>query len=157
MENSNGGDTNVGSIGNSIKNERSSIEEDIEILENLLEEGFEAMCYPEAQAIEHLIKAYKNLKEIEESHRNENGRLRERVKGLEENINKQKQLTKIAQTITDESIKEALIEFEKDYIPVSLVKEKIKELKENGYWNYLEKRDLETTIDILQELLESEE
>ena len=157
MENSNGGNTNVGSIGNSIKNERSSIEEDIEILENLLEEGFEAMCYPEAQAIEHLIKAYKNLKEIEESHRNENGRLRERVKGLEENINKQKQLTKIAQTITDESIKEALIEFEKDYIPVSLVKEKIEELKENGYWNYLEKRDLETTIDILQELLESEE
>ena len=76
---------------------------------------------------------------------------------MEENINKQKQLTKIAQTITDESIKEALIEFEKDYIPVSLVKEKIEELKENGYWNYLEKRDLETTIDILQELLESEE
>lgn len=35
--------------------------------------------------------------------------------------------------------------------------EKIEELKENGYWNYLEKRDLETTIDILQELLESEE
>lgn len=28
------------------------------------------------------------------------------------------------------------------------------ELKENGYWNYLEKRDLETTIEILQELLE---
>lgn len=75
-------------------------------------------------------------------------------KELEENINKQKQLTKIAQTITDESIKEALIEFEKDYIPVSLVEEMIKELKENGYWNYLEKRDLETTIEILQELLE---
>ena len=29
MENSNGGNTNVGSIGNSIKNERSSIEETI--------------------------------------------------------------------------------------------------------------------------------
>lgn len=39
-------------------------------------------------------------------------------------------------------------------IPVSLVKDKIEELKENGYWNYLEERDLETTIDILQELLE---
>lgn len=41
-----------------------------------------------------------------------------------------------------------------DYIPVSLVEEKIEELKENGYWNYLEERDLETTIGILQELLE---
>lgn len=79
-------------------------------------------------AIEHLIKAYKELKEIEENHRQENGKLRERVKELEENINKQKQLTKIAQTITDESIKEALIEFEKDYIPVSLVEGKIEEL-----------------------------
>ena len=165
MENSNGGNTNVGSIGNSIKNGRSSIEEDIEILENLLEEGFEAMCYPEAQAIEHLIKAYKNLKEIEESHRNENGRLRERVKGLEENINKQKQLTKIAQTITDESIKEALIEFEKDYIPVSLVEEKIEELKEEIEQLRIEKNVTydsgiyrnQIKIDILQELLESEE
>lgn len=39
------------------------INKDIEILENLLEEGFEAMCYPEAQAIEHLIQAYKELEE----------------------------------------------------------------------------------------------
>lgn len=39
------------------------MEEDIEILEKLLEEGFEAMCYPEAQAIEHLIKEYKKLEE----------------------------------------------------------------------------------------------
>lgn len=40
------------------------------------------------------------------------------------------------------------------FIPVSLLEEKIEELKENGYWNYLEERDLETTIGILQELLE---
>ena len=39
------------------------INKDIKIIENLLEEGFEAMCYPEAQAIEHLIKAYKELEE----------------------------------------------------------------------------------------------
>ena len=39
------------------------INKDIEILENLLEEGFEAMCCPEAQAIEHLIQAYKELEE----------------------------------------------------------------------------------------------
>ena len=34
MGNSKGGDTNVGSIGNSIKNERSSIEETIKIIES---------------------------------------------------------------------------------------------------------------------------
>lgn len=39
------------------------INKDIEILENLLEEGFEAMCYSETQAIDHLIKAYKELEE----------------------------------------------------------------------------------------------
>lgn len=51
---------------NSIKNERSSIEEDIKVLENLLDEGFEAMCYEEAQAIEHILSDYKRvLKENE--------------------------------------------------------------------------------------------
>lgn len=39
------------------------INKDIEILENLLEEGFEAMCYSESQAIDHLIKAYKELEQ----------------------------------------------------------------------------------------------
>ena len=33
---------------------------------------------------EELLKAYKELKEIEESHRKENGELREKVKQLEE-------------------------------------------------------------------------
>lgn len=93
------------------------------------------------EVIEQLIKAYKELKGIEESHRKENGELRERVKELEgelEKINKQLDLDYV----------------DNNYIPVSLVEEKIEELKENGYWNYLEKRDLETTIYILQELLE---
>lgn len=112
----------------------NSMKEDINILEDKLKLNattkFDWFGEKEFQALEHLIKAYKELKEIEENHRQENGKLRERVKELEENINKQKQLTKIAQTITDESIKEALIEFEKDYIPVSLVEEMIKELKE---------------------------
>ena len=39
MENSNGGDINVGSIGNSIKNERSSIEETIKIIERKIKEA----------------------------------------------------------------------------------------------------------------------
>ena len=36
------------------------------------------------KSLRNLIKEYKNLKEIEESHRKENGELRERVKELEE-------------------------------------------------------------------------
>ena len=51
---------------NSIKNERSSIEEDIKVLENLLDEGFEAMCYEEAQAIEHILSDYKIVLERNE-------------------------------------------------------------------------------------------
>ena len=45
----------------------NSIEEDIKTLENLLDEGFEAMCYEEAQAIKHILSDYKRvLKENEE-------------------------------------------------------------------------------------------
>ena len=115
--------------------------------------------YGKRKLINHYEQQIQELKEIEQIHRQENGELRERVKELEENINKQKQLTKIAQTITDESIKEALIEFEKDYIPISLVKEKIEEINkayedskdENGESQYYYP---DYTIRVLEELLE---
>lgn len=147
----------------------NSIEEDIKILKDLakiLDKTCENNNCEQSRAIENLIKAYKELEEIEENHRQENGKLRERVKELEENINKQKQLTKIAQTITDESIKEALIEFEKDYIPVSLVEETIKRKKEyklkyeqefadNKDENYFfDINAMDKEIQVLQELLE---
>lgn len=117
------------------------------------------------------------LKEIEESHRKENGELREKVKELEEDNYAYHQLMRMQNEREYRS--KFLKDFEKEYgenvmpdydeiykrydkqkkqlansIPISLVKETIEKLKENGYWNYLEKRDLETTIDILQELLE---
>lgn len=41
----------------------NSIEKDIKVLENLLNEGFEAMCYEEAQAIEHILSDYKKIQE----------------------------------------------------------------------------------------------
>ena len=99
------------------------MEEDIKILENLLEEGFEAMCYLEAQAIEHLIKAYKELEE-------ENMQL---------------------EAIKDEAIRR----YNFETIPVSLVEEKIEELKEDikkGKTRY--PYILEHKIEVLQELLE---
>lgn len=61
------------------------------------------------------------------------------------------------QEATARKINELLVQRYSNSISVQKVKEKIEELKENGYWNYLEERDLETTIEVLQELLESEE
>ena len=63
------------------------------------------------------------IKELEE-HQKINGELKEKIKELDKKIEKEKKLTRLAQTLTDESIKEALIEFEKDYIS----KQKVKDL-----------------------------
>lgn len=105
------------------------------------------------EAIEELLKAYKELKEIEESHRKENGKLRERVKELEEwNEYYRKEM------LSKEYIK-------LNYIPKSKVEEKIGEL------NKQLEEDLQDEIKVnsnrfiiicqckscLQELLESEE
>ena len=73
----------------------------------------------------------------------ENVKLQEENKELEEKIKKQKQLTKLAQIITDESLKEALEEFEKDYIP----KSKIKEIRDKA-----EVMDYYTLPDVIEDL-----
>ena len=43
-----------------------------------------------------------------------------------------------------------------DYISKEAIREKIKEIDENGYWDFLEERDCEKTINILKELLGDE-
>lgn len=40
-----------------------------------------------------------------------------------------------------------------DYVKKEAIRKKIKEIDENGYWNFLEERDCEKTINILKELL----
>ena len=65
----------------------NSIEEAIERIAKLITTKFNndySIDNVDKEAIEELLKAYKELKEIEESHRKENGKLRERVKELEE-------------------------------------------------------------------------
>ena len=107
------------------------MEEDIKILENLLEEGFEAMCYLEAQAIEHLIKGYRELEE------------------------KWDKDTHTLQNALDLANADKI----NNYIPVSLVEEKIEEINkayedskdENGESEYYYP---DYTIRVLQELLE---
>lgn len=46
--------------------------------------------------------------------------------------------------------------FGKSYIAVDKIKAKIEEVDENGYWEFLEKRDEEKCKDILHSLLEKE-
>lgn len=146
----------------------NSIEEDIERIAKLITTKFNndySIDNVDKEAIEELLKAYKELKEIEESHRKENGKLRERVKELEEwNEYYRKEM------LSKEYIK-------LNYIPKSKVEETIAELvKEykdilSGYGNIntnliinipnenVKKHcgELVEKIIVLQELLESEE
>lgn len=43
-----------------------------------------------------------------------------------------------------------------NYISKEAIRKKIKEIEENGYWDFLEERDCEKTINILKELLGDE-
>lgn len=98
----------------------NSIEEDIERIAKLITTKFNndySIDNVDKEAIEELLKAYKELKEIEESHRKENGKLRERVKELEEwNEYYRKEM------LSKEYIK-------LNYIPKSKVEEKIEEIQ----------------------------
>lgn len=64
------------------------IDEAIETLKKMLKWEKECLHYDvsqsEIQAIETIINEYSNLKQIEEAHRIENGKLREKIKRLEE-------------------------------------------------------------------------
>lgn len=96
------------------------MEEDIKTLEELLKASKENDMYEGNKyfkSLEYFIKEYQDLKEIEASHRKENGELRERVKELEE----ENQLLLNSKIGVDLSFD--------DYIPVSLVEETIGEIQ----------------------------
>ena len=139
----------------------NSIEEDIKRIAKLITTKFNndySIDNVDKEAIEELLKAYKELKEIEESHRKENGELREKVKQLEEEnktLNERNQyLVKYRAKLEKE-----LYESNENYIPVSLVEETIGELNkayedskdENGESEYYYP---DYTIRVLEELLE---
>ena len=130
------------------------MEEDIKTLEELLKASKENDMYEGNKyfkSLEYFIKEYQDLKEIEESHRKENGELRERAKELEE---ENQQL----EAIKDEAIRRYNLES----IPTSLVEETIEELNkayedskdENGESEYYYP---DYTIRVLEELLEKEQ
>ena len=132
-------DTNVASI-----EKKNKAEKEIEDLND-----FADLLRPEQRYYTNLIK-----KVIEDRLKD-----REKIKELDKKIEKEKKLTRLAQTLTDESIKEALIEFEKDYISKQKIKDKIDEINkkyedskdENGESPYYYP---EYTIRVLKKLLE---
>ena len=122
------------------------MEEDIKILEELLKASKENDMYEGNKyfkSLEYFIKEYKELKEIEQIHRQENGELRKQIKELEEDIT-----SVYLKGIYDERDKR-----------IALVKEKIEEINkayedskdENGESQYYYP---DYTIRVLEELLE---
>ena len=138
------------------------MEEDIEILEEFIECSKDiindmeyvrpidvTITVDDIQAIENLINRNKELEEIEKAHQEENGKLREKVKELEEE-NRIILNSKVGVDLSYD-----------DYIPKSVIKEKIEELKpyiyqgENAPQDFLQYR-VKAKIQVLQELLEKE-
>lgn len=138
--------------GYSFEKSKSDMEEDIKTLERMLKIEKECLHYDvsqdEIRAIEHLIKAYKELEE-------ENKTLNERNQYLVKYRAK---------------LEKELYESNENYIPVSLVEEKIEEYEEKakrraGTYQYADSGDdlenkkkqvieLRTKAEGLQELLE---
>lgn len=89
---------------------------------------------------------------------------REKIKELDKKLEKEKKLTRLAQTLTDESIKESLVEFEKDYISKQKIKakiEKIFDVKIHNYnyladtdWNYSQEQVDRQIASILKRILD---
>ena len=79
-----------------------------------------------------------------------------------ENLDRLEKHCKNSISYGNRSIKEehevtlALLYKYKDSTQKEKIREKINELIKNGYWDFLEERDLETTIDILKQLLEGD-
>lgn len=125
----------------SIKNERSSIEEDIILLKDFTEGNFKrdklenykgsykmgCFYYKDIQrAIEHIISDYRRVLKENEELKADNYELNNRITDLLENI------------------------------PIQKIKEKIEEIQEEGYWLFTTDRDSDKCVEVLQQLLEKE-
>lgn len=176
MGNSNGGNTNVGSIGNSIKNERSSIEETIKIIERKIKEAehytditglYLTLDKEICNAFINILSDYKKLQEEFRQVDHECDRLEKidfekdmKIKELQKENEELKN-----QEVTARKINELLVQRYSTSIPIQKVKEKIEEFKEEINQLRIERNVTydsgiyrnQIKIDILQELLESEE
>lgn len=130
------------------------MEEEIKILKNLIEylqfkidSGEHKIIYNDLMydektidcinSIENLIKAYKELKEIEQIHRQENGELREKVKELEEENKELKNITQAYNSyIQDSNSKTTIVIADSKHFVKGFFKE-----------NFIPKQELKKIID----------
>ena len=154
-----------------------SIEEDIKILENLKSylnllayEGKDKIIYNDLlwdektvdciNAIEHLINDYTRQKQINEEHQKINGKLRERVKELEEENAMLKKASNIAKDVNIEDVTDVINksckEFMSNYIPKQAVIEALEDIED--YFDRLNgpDEDIEYIRQVKQELLGGE-
>ena len=178
-------DKNVGSIEEAIEilkntircNEKQSeelgthilLQDDGEEAINIVLGNLEALCDMQRSADREL----KNARKRNEEHQKINGELREKVKELKEYISVAPNLDKMTATKYAEIQREAYIRGRADeqqraeqiiyesYIPKQKIKDKIDEIIEDKdskyYYEFLEFRDIQKTIDILSELLQEED
>lgn len=128
-----------------------NIEEDINELKILLFQD-RLTNYGKRKLIDYYENKIARQKQINEEHQKINGELREKVKELD---------TKNDELLKDLYSANCIIADLIDSISTQKIKDKIEELKqdkENKYYDsFLEERDIEKTIDILQELLQESE
>ncbi len=137
----------------------NSIEEDIKIVENYLANsainetnsnffkngGWETVDLEIPKSMKHILSDYKRLLK-------ENEQLRTEVNSLKkENETLKNDYENLSNSVV---VKNHCI---KNSIPVSLVKDKIEEIQEEGYWLFTTDRDSDKCVEVLQQLLESEE
>ena len=177
-ENSDGIDTNVGSIGN-------SIEEDIKIINNFItyfnkniQNGNKAdltVLGEEINAIEHILSDYKRvlkeneiLKEEKEQAWEEWNNLEQGSYGTEQKLKQQiKELKKENEELKFEERRRIIGKYgdaeihdvinkilSNDYIPVQKVKDKIEQLEKNELFGKYNFEQIKFAVDALQELLE---
>ena len=138
MKNSNGGDTNVGSIENSIKNERSSIEETIKIIERKIKEAehytditglYLTLDKELCNAFINILSDYKKLQEEFREVDHECFRLEKKEIELEKENAKLKELMKYKIVYTKELEKDLFENASNYVIPKETIKDKLEKLK----------------------------
>lgn len=169
MENSNGGNTNVGSIGNGIKKEQSSIEETIKIIERKIKEAehytditglYLTLDKELCNAFINILSDYKKLQEEFKQVDHECDRL--------EKIDFEKDMRIIELQKENEELKEKNREHtllispyyvKENYIPVQKVKDKIEEINKMIAYEHNDAVIIQLGKQkrVLQKLLESEE
>jgi hypothetical protein len=103
----------------------------------------------EIELLEDVIKEYKMFGDLDNPKFEDKGKI---YKAIENLIARNKELERI--NLDYDLIMTEQYKHIENSIPKSVIKEKIEELKENGYWEFNTNRDLETTIQVLEELLE---